>query len=163
MKLTPITNPVALRLDTTVGTRIFAGNTMIHGDTGWRDFKSLIENGLFNPEGVVGGFQTRVRRFGNNVQWSLRFRPGEEFVGTRKTIHILSGNMPVGFRELPTSFTSFATHMDGTGAQIALSNDPGSASLSIYTNSNWRDVSYGVTGGYMTNESWPATLPGLPY
>lgn len=34
-----------LRLDTTVGTRVFAGTTMIYGDTGWRDITSLLNPG----------------------------------------------------------------------------------------------------------------------
>lgn len=37
MKLTFLGAEPQLRIDTSVGTRVFAGETMIYGDTGWRD------------------------------------------------------------------------------------------------------------------------------
>lgn len=37
MKLTPVDAPL-IRKDTSVGTRIFVGDTMIYGDTGWMSF-----------------------------------------------------------------------------------------------------------------------------
>ena len=153
---------LGLRVDNSVGTRIFAGETMIYGDTGWRDVQSLIGPGLLVTEGVSGGFQSRVRRVGNSVWWAFRFRPGEQFVGTKQSIEILPGSTPAGFKENPASFASFGGSMDFTGGQLSLTNEGGSSRIAIYTTANWRMTSYGVSGFYSTNEPWPASLPGLP-
>src|SRR5699024_11959178 len=45
---TRVPEDLALRVDTSVGTRIFAGSTMIYGETGRRDVTSLL------PEGSTG-------------------------------------------------------------------------------------------------------------
>ncbi|WNO28334.1 minor tail protein [Corynebacterium phage PSonyx] len=44
MKITPIDAPI-IRKDTTVGTRIFAGDVMIFGDLPWRNISHLLEPG----------------------------------------------------------------------------------------------------------------------
>lgn len=39
------TESLGIRVDTSVGTRVYVGDTMIHGDTGWRNVSDLLING----------------------------------------------------------------------------------------------------------------------
>lgn len=161
MKLTTINNPVALRLDTTVGTRIFAGNTMIYGDTGWRNVAEMVMPETIVGENVPGGFQVRVRRVGHEVYWVVRFRPHPSRVGSRFYLNILEGNVPDRFRENPVSYSPFGSNANGPDI-LGITNELGYLHISITNTNPWADKSYSVSGSYTTTIPWPTTLPGLP-
>lgn len=148
MKLTPIINPVALRLDTTVGTRIFAGTTMIFGDTGWRDISTLGEGIDF----------LRISRYGNRVSIS----GGGARVATGGTF--LTKALPVGF--LPTEIRPARGFMVIKSAMYPVGN------ASIANRLNYQSPPYAASvavgdqlvfeASWITTDPWPSTLPGLP-
>ena len=146
MKLTKIETPPRTRIDTTVGTRVFAGDTMIYGDTGWRDVSdtTLVE---------VTEARLFIRRIGNMVYYtadSLRLAndvpPGEGIV-----------TIPVGFR----SVRAFRV---GSGATYELN-------AAVYSSGGGMELHTreGVQAGrrrfylnWVTDNPWPTSLPGTP-
>ena len=163
MKLTPITNPVALRLDTTVGTSIFAGNTMIHGDTGWRDISGYLVPGLV----VSGNFgRARMRRSGNRIEFDLKVD-----VNTSGLTAIFEG-IPSGYRPVPTypMDNGIFTH-SAAGASASMLKAGGRAGVfynsekPLQTGASTPFPNPGTvawTGSYATEDPWPSTLIGLP-
>lgn len=140
MKLTQITNPVALRLDTTVGTRIFAGNTLIYGDTGWRDISSAFPD-YFVPS-TANGSGLFMKREGTTV--SMQFQAVEMVQS--------EGNKPVlpyGFRAL-----GYLYFWIQGGSMRAYSNN----FYSILTT----ESAIKATLSFETADPWPLTLPGIP-
>lgn len=74
MKLTSITDLTAIRRDSTLGNRIFVGDTMVHGDTGWRDVTSVYLKTAASTGNVLdlsGGGRIFIRR--QNQDLILRF------------------------------------------------------------------------------------------
>ena len=143
MKLTKIETSPPIRIDTTVGTRVFAGDQMIHGDTGWRDISGEV---LVPTE---PGTRVFIRRTGAHVYLSadiLRFSgtvpAASEFLA-----------IPDGFRAVKTFRTSGAYEAGSVYSQRG-----GSAFCfrSSATGSSRFYVSY------LTDNPWPISLPGTP-
>lgn len=152
MKLTPINNPVALRRDITVGTRIFAGDVMIFGDTGDLDLSGNLGEGIqLKPS--VG--MARIRRVNHLVTISLRI--------------VITGNIPVpnitipdGFRA--ASYVNLGTHVSSTGSLVRI-NVLGSFGRLDFTRSPASSQEWGSADGiistefsYTTNNAWPTRL-----
>lgn len=158
MKLTSINNPVALRLDTTVGTRIFAGNTMIYGDTGWRDISANIQ-----PE--WSGW-ARIKRETHEVRILAYVSPGESLIGKDRSARRRLLSIPTGFY----STGSLSYRAPGNGAQhgVLIPIDMGYALNMIDIANSHSDVGMWTGGTFSLNHvfsvdsSWPAILPGLP-
>ena len=137
---------LALRLDTTVGTRILSGSTMIYGDTGWRDITPLLENGWV-AEKVL------LQRQNNTVILS--------------TLGLSSENATSGgFISLPTNF-----HIPRTFISIVTPGGPRIAYWNASRGLTFQDYSNLVVNTYAAAHStwqleadraWPATLPGTP-
>ena len=153
MKLTKIETPPRTRIDTTVGTRVFAGDTMIYGDTGWRDVKGL------DAAGFSGALE--VRRINNTVHIRLiALSPPEDLV--RPTIVSLpSGLRASGRVMLPLTHTNAVgtqarLWIDAAVARVVMGNT--SAVDGIYTSSTK------LTGinSFVTDDPWPTSLPGTP-
>lgn len=163
MKLTEITNPVALRRDTTVGTRIFSGSTMVHGDTGWRDISGYLVPGLVVS---VNFGRARMRRFGNRVEFDLKVD-----VNTSGLTAIFEG-IPSGYRPIqrfPMDNGIFTNSDAGAGASmLKAGGHPGvfySTEKPLQTGVNTPFPNPGTvawTGSYATEDPWPSTLIGLP-
>lgn len=146
MKLTPITNPVALRLDTTVGTRIFAGTTMIHGDTGWRNIEELLVNG-WAAEKVL------LRRQNSTVILSMLGLSSENATSG----HFIS--LPISFH-IPRTFITVVTP---GRSQSAYWNASNALALQNYTNlevNTYADTQ--TTWQLEADRAWPTSLPGSP-
>lgn len=165
------TTNLDLRLDTTVGTRIFAGNTMIFGDTGWREVSADLLHSNFglwsgtsdppaeaNPNAFV-----RLKRDGNTVTLDARVMPLGDLVGTnRRDIVLLSDNIPIHFRPhrdhiLVGEYWSYTSGerglIRGRAAAIELRGADGIwvSNELVIVHASWE-----------TSNNWPNTLPGLP-
>ncbi|MDO5373020.1 MAG: hypothetical protein Q4F10_06165 [Corynebacterium glutamicum] len=131
-----------LRVDTTVGTRIFAGNTMIHGDTGWRNISASLQSGWTGT--------LLIKRSGGEVM--VR---GLDMSPTNAT--------GVNLVELPTGFQGINRHPIPA---YSLASAPVYCRVINYliqldrtTGSN---VARDLTGSFPTSQAWPVTLPGIP-
>lgn len=153
-----------MRVDTTVGTRVFVSNgvdpeQMVKGDTGWR---------IVNLEPVAG------KHGGGQIRWRRRNDLVELFInnlipitGTGYLEMFAANEVPLGFRCVAQNRT-----MQGIG----LSNNAVSLQMiTVFGSIGWL---YTINGGvvnssrppsglqgiitYTTNDLWPTTLPGNP-
>lgn len=137
-----VPSTLAMRLDTSVGTRIFAGTRMIYGDTGWRDISGSLREGW---TGVL-----KARRIGDMVT----IRGLDISIGTSTSIVL--AYLPAGFlgsEGYPLSaYTSGSTfvyaRIFNNIVQLDRTTEPTLA----------RDLG----GTYLTSDPWPTSLPGTP-
>lgn len=142
---------VDVRTDTTVGTRVFVGNTMIHGDTGRRSVPTLSTSLDVSTSNLHGMW---IRRVGDLVTLTAS--------GVWITGQWITESLPLGFRPLSGEYIAsrgIAT-VDGnvrtfgnSGTLIRLNfggpfPSPGSI---VALNVTWH-----------TADAWPTSLPGLP-
>ena len=131
-----------IRRDDSAGTRVFIGDVMIHGDTGWRDISSALLNGWSG--------NAFVRRIGDLVYIHCAN------LDAASATSLIALNLPSGFRgpgayPIPASinnqkwlFSRVLTHE----LQVERSTDA----------STWR----GLAGSFPTIDAWPTLLPGTP-
>ena len=155
----------AIRVDTSVGTRVFAGDTMIYGDTGRRMLTQwnsegevtygTLPSGIVPTPGVSGGIY--IRRVGARVTISL--------IAASAGSSALSIPIPDGFRvtSAPFPFTNLfpiraggVTHARIGATSIFLGGMTVGANMADDTNSYAASLSWDAT------QSWPVTLPGMP-
>lgn len=133
-----------ITVDTSVGTRIMVGDTMVFGDTGWRDVTALIAPG-WTVETV------QIKRETNTVK--------VRFVNmTAGPTGSLLLNLPVGWRRSGMStLLPLATNLSG-GFSTAMAY---ATSLHLSTNT----VTFTNHWAYFTYECtqvWPSSLFGTP-
>ena len=165
MKLTKIETSPHTRIDTTVGTRVFAGDVMIYGDTGrrmltqWNSAGEVtygtLPSGIVPTPGVSGGIY--IRRIGHRVTISL--------IAAQAGSSAPSIPIPDGFRVTSAPFPYVNMFpVKGSGATLArigaayifLGNMTAGANMADGTNSYAASISWDAT------QSWPTTLPGMP-
>lgn len=138
---TRVPSTLALRVDTTVGTRIFAGNTMIFGDTNWRNVSASLMNGW---TGTVW-----LRRKGDQIIYRFTGVSGaaatasQLLPGFPGAVAINSGKVSFPYLGRTVEF-DIPWNLNGSPLSTP---DRGSLSGEI---------------SFHTKASWPATLPGLP-
>lgn len=140
-------NP-AITVDTSVGTRVFVGDTMIHGDTGWRDVSYLFSN-------AESSTPLRLRRTHNMVTLDL--------YGVQPTADLGSGSsfigaLPSGFR--PNFRRSFGLQVSGSSSTFRSAFQFANGAIGCWVPST--DDSYHLSLTYPTSDSWASTLPGTP-
>ena len=149
MKLTKIETPPRTRIDTSVGTRVFAGDQMIYGDTGWRDFKQLTTD--------VATSRADFRRVGNQVHISIRIPT----LSSTSWTPFPSGSLPSGFRHrqyvTDCSITVSTNEGKAVGVLRTLSGGTG---LRYDSGTSTGELSVYMT--YISSDPWPTTLPGTP-
>lgn len=128
----------SVTVDTSVGTRVMAGDVMIHGDTGKRDCSSLL-NGQVVTSGLLS-----LRRSGNVVSMELINVKGAD------TSRVAVAILPLGFRPRGVAHygltywsNQFYVLVNGTVDVAAL---PGGQYLSTT---------------FLTSDLWPTSLPGI--
>lgn len=131
-----------IRRDDSAGTRIFIGDVMIHGDTGWRDVTAL-RTGSGTVDSVL------IRRLGDTVH--LRLKQPTGVVG-----ELLA--LPAGFRATALDLPLGAS--DQSQPQSLRIN--GSSVVTILSELTVTDQSYSATTVWLTHDPWPTTLPGTP-
>lgn len=138
-------------VDTSVGTRVMAGNVMIHGDTGWRNVESLLVNGW-----VKYVYPAKIRRIGNRCTLNAYLA---RTVGAGATSERFMESPPAGF-QLPVQ-TQFGGSVLGSitsTAQVVRLTSTGFA-IPNYLNIQpqmWVHIDW------ITDSPWPTSLPGTP-
>ena len=163
MKLTKIETPPRTRIDTTVGTRVFAGDTMIYGDTGWRDVSQYLVPGLAISSSIG---RARMRRIGGRVEFDVKLDVLQAGISG-----IFQG-IPRGLwpiNRYPMDNQIFTAPTLGAGASALKS---GTRTGVFYPNDNpirtgagspWPNQgTIAWTSSYATDDAWPTSLPGLP-
>lgn len=138
---------VALSLDTTVGTRVFAGSTMIHGDTGIRNLHSTTTPPL---SGTGNVFLSRV---GDRVYLEIGQYRADTTSGGKTLFKIPAGFRPSGNQfSLPVtdrdSSTLYSIDVLANGDVVEIGTPPPGRLYALIT--------------WATKQAWPVTLPGLP-
>ena len=141
---------LALRADNSVGTRVFVGDTMIYGDTGWREI--VPENGW------VGAMY--VRRINNTVYYR-----GKISAETASSSN--AWDIPTGFRAGNIVSSNGHGYEYGRALVYTEETEPKVRNVSFYFSrfsitSYDSAHSYGVNVSYPTTNSWPTSLPGTP-
>ncbi len=155
---TRVPSTLALRLDTTVGTRIFAGNTMIYGDTGWRDISANIR-----PEWTGWA---RIKRDTHEVRVLAYLTATEALIGQPRSTRRRLLSLPAGFYSTAT----LAYRSPGNGSQNGifipidmayalnmLDIAPSDVNIGL-----WTGATFTVNHVFPVDSPWPNTLPGIP-
>ena len=153
------------RVDTTVGTRVFVGDTMIYGDTGRRlltrwDTEGNITygsmpKGLTPTPGLRGGIY--IRRIGIRVTMYL---VSVSVSAPNPTIPI-----PEGFTEntAPYPYVNIQPIRGGTSVTAKVGNDTAFlGGVSVGLNLADSSSTYASLFSWDAASTWPTTLPGLP-
>ena len=141
----PAHNPaLALRVDNSVGTRVFMGDVMIYGDTGWRDISADISD---RESGRL-----LIRRIGEQVFVAA------DALKLTSTGSVTIPRLRVNFYPISRVRGTWNESLSGSTAQ-------GSYNIS---NTGYFNI-YGVGSGpieinetYLTDRVWPTALPGIP-
>ena len=172
MKLTKIETPPRTRIDTTVGTRVFAGDVMLYGDTGLRRLASWSVYDVNIPSYIQGLEQMEVstsrpggiwiRRIGDTVILRVAYAKASQpnpiispfpngFGGSRSGSPYPAA--PLGYKQ--DGVYKFSTMEIGH-------------SLYRFRIPQGAEITSEGTGGYSieitwtTNQPWPSSLPGTP-
>lgn len=136
-----------ITVDTSVGTRVFVGDTMIHGDTGRRD----IRDSHVAPETVEAGGRAWIQRTDNTVRVSLY----DLSFSTSGTVRILM-TLPLGFRPIDREGYSLSVSRQQTVESVIFSTG-----LFIY-GAPTTGGRVNATIAWGTADPWPTALPGTP-
>lgn len=158
--------------DTSVGTRVFVGNTMIYGDTEWRNVPRLTANeGLYKfPDPPTSNNYLRWRRTNDRVFVAARVTIATEMVGLSRT-----GRWPLikRFVELsgaPSPIYGLYGHCvrvgsAATGILYSVDGRQSSGRLDLEAGEAGSWLSYDellFQANWFTTEAWPTTLAGTP-
>lgn len=142
-----IPSDLSLRLDTTVGTRIFAGTTMVYGDTGWRDVSASLLSGATG--------KALIRRKDTTVYIRLSDISTPGF-----TIDTNILDIPLGFRQDQTRILHHLGPTDTQNANVMLNTSMWF--LRVSNNTIGKMCGYTLELNFECTSLWPLTLPGLP-
>ena len=155
----------ALRIDTTVGTRVFAGSQMIYGDTGRRALASWDAEGNITgnmPEGLIPtpGVEGHVviRRENNLV--TMYIRGGEAAQNTVAVRGLGFGYSPVT-TTWELAYCRIGTNTEAKNAKARL----GAGHITftgVSPGDMFGDHQYHVVMRWAPVDDWPTGLPGTP-
>lgn len=150
--LPPADPDLMIRTDNSVGNRIFVGDTMIYGDTGWRDVRTLMDSSWTAAD-------LHLRREGGLI--FLRARDltySGDLTGSQKLM-----NLPQGFRTgSPNYFATGLLHpyasVQNLEAWAVIGGVGGQGVLAP------SGLGRPLNGQFMfpSPNPWPETLPGVP-
>lgn len=150
----------ALRVDTTVGTRVFMGDIMIYGDTGWRVLPHHSDN-----SGLTGQGQILMRRQGNLT--TVHFDSVEVTEGSGAALVLHTRQITSGFRpanNIGTILTVSASVSSYDYADLRFNTSLWFLSRrksGVYSTDR-TDMFLNGEVSWTTNAPWPTTLPGIP-
>ena len=165
MKLTKIETPPRTRIDTTVGTRVFAGGQMIYGDTGRRALASWDAEGNItgnmptglNPSPDTAGY-VAIRRENNLVTLYIR---GGEATGETVVVRDLGTGYTAHGDTWELAFCRVGTYTNGKTALVRLGQ--GRITFTgIAPGDKFGDAQYHVVIRWAPTDAWPPALPGTP-
>ena len=142
------TQALGITVDTSVGTRVFVGENMVYGDTGWRDISSYLVN-------VTVTQRAQMRRTGDIVTIDIStltptsdLSSGQQFVNT----------LPSGFR--PNVRRDFALQTSRTSSTYRSAFQFATGGIGCWLPSV--NDEYTIFLSYPTSDPWPTSLPGSP-
>lgn len=143
---------MTLYLDSTVGTRVMAGSSLIFGETGWRDVTSQIPRQVREGQMLIRRSTSIAYIYFYNLLLSDSGQTYQDF-----------GNfLPTGFYD-PDIQYFYVGGLANRGANYAA----GAVRISRFGGLRIQDV---APGQYMTGlvslsvgKTWPSSLPGVPY
>lgn len=142
----------AIRVDTSVGTRVFSGDTMIYGDTGVRRVDSLATSTDFSGSQF---HKMTIRRLGDRVTLECNATRSE-------ADRWLTNELPLGFRPKSGEYSSNR----GTALVNNSLTPVGNGNTINRISSVGEIISAGsrfeFRAEWATADAWPASLPGTP-
>lgn len=152
MKLTPINPSMPVRIDTSAGTRVFAGTTMITGDTGTRDVSDFAEGFDFSTS---THHRMTLRRVGDQVFL--------EATGVRTIDDVwITKVLPGGFRPRPGEYNALRGFVLNKGVISTVGNSNTLLRLSRSGGDFKTGDAIIVSATWFTSDGWPTALPGTP-
>lgn len=152
MKLTFLSAEPQLRIDTSVGVRVFAGDQMIFGDTGVRKVEDLATGFDFS---TAAHHMMTIRRLGDEITL--------EGIGVRSVLErFLTGTLPLGFRPKTGEYRGNRGFAQVGSSQVPLGN--ANTLLCISNAGNLIEVGALVEFSvkWTTADAWPSSRPGTP-
>ena len=141
----------ALRVDTTVGTRVFFGDQMIYGNTGVRSVNDLVTGLDFTQRSHHGAYITRE---GDTVSlWGTGYTLGE--------LH-LTETLPSGFRPPVNHYMSNAGTAASSSKTFLLGHHNQWTRITFSGGIPGKDILVGIQVKWITLDPWPTSLPGEP-
>ena len=141
----------ALRVDTTVGTRVFFGDQMIYGNTGVRSVNDLVTGLDFTQRSHHGAYITRE---GDAVSlWGVGYTLGE--------LH-LTELLPSGFRPPANHYMSNAGTAANSSNTFLLGHHNQWTRITFSGGVPGKDKQVGIQAKWITLDPWPTSLPGEP-
>ena len=172
MKLTKMETSPRLQIDTTVGTRVFAGSQMIFGDTGLRRLASWGTDGVDVPSFIQGLEPAEIvsykpggiwiRRIGATVILKVAYAKATQLNPTISPFPNGFGGSQAG---VPYPAAPIAYKQDGV---YKFSTMEIGQSLYRFRVPQGAEITTEGAGGYSveiswtTSQPWPTSLPGTP-
>ena len=152
MKLTPINPSMPVRIDTSAGTRVFAGTTMITGDTGTRDVSDFAEGFDFSTS---THHRMTLRRVGDQVFL--------EATGVRTIDDVwITKVLPGGFRPRSGEYNALRGFVLSKGVISPVGNSNTLLRLSRSGGDYKTGDAIILNATWFTSDGWPTALPGTP-
>ena len=141
----------ALHVDTTVGTRVFAGGQIIYSDTGLRKVEDLADGISFN----TSSHTMTIRRVGDEVIL--------EGFGVRTASDTwITGTIPPGFQPRQGEYRGSRGFARVGSNLVPVGNSSTLLRLSIIGTLIEVDATVDFSARWSTADAWPASLPGTP-
>ena len=140
----------AIRVDTSVGTRVFSGDTMIYGYTGIRAVRDLV-TGIDCTQKLH--HDVYMMREGNTVTlWGVGYSVGG-------TSH-LTETIPTGFKPVANHYMSNAGSAWGGGTYYGIGHHNSWTRLTYSAGIPPAQTNVGIQARWVTGDPWPSSLPG---
>lgn len=145
-----------IRRDDSVGTRVFIGDVMIHGDTGWRRIDGLLSPS-FTADFTDG--QLLVKRTNSFVTVRMFIKQASAL----SDVNVKLFSLPAGF--VPSNLYGAAGSVRRGLDLVPLGNILERQNVNSIGFTKWGSSTNEVCTGELimhTNDPWPTSLPGTP-
>jgi len=139
-----------ITVDTSVGTRVYVGDTMIHGDTGWRDIGANLLDG-WEP----AANRVLIMREGNDVTLRLDTTRTSDASTFSNILDLPTGFNPAGRARIAPVFITSSKQgwFDNISGPLRVRDLPSALSEGDRIT---------ATVKWITADPWPSSLPGTP-
>lgn len=139
----------AIRVDTSVGTRVFSGDVMIYGNTGICVATDLVPGMDFTQRDHHGAWITRE---GNTVSlWGTGYSIGASH---------LTNTLPSGFRPPTGHYVANVGSGTASGATYPIGHHNAWTRLTFSGGNPPEGLNLSIQARWTTGDPWPTTLPG---
>ena len=139
-----------ITIDTSVGTRIYVGDVMIHGETGWRDIGANLLDGW-----APAANRVLIMREGNDVTLRLDTTRTSDASTFSNILDLPTGFNPAGRARIAPVFIT-------SSKQGWFDNISGPLRVRDLASSLSEEDRITTTIKWITADPWPSSLPGVP-